>query len=218
MSGGNRRQIASALMRHAAWIMPTARAGWSAAMESELGHIEDDAVALRWALGCVIAGYREWVSDMILLRTWYARSALACLIVLLALREFFAPLLIFAYRMQYLGLAHFLGLRTEGDNYRRLIPIMDATPLWLVALWAAAGLLYLVALWQMLRRTGASYVPFFLGFGLEVTGMFVIRGLEASTGVIVGPIPLIRAAGYLLTFSVGFVLWCATRKNIGATN
>lgn len=215
---GLMRRIALALMRHAAHIMPAARADWSAAMEGELQDIENDGVALRWALGCVIAGYREWVNDMVMLRTWYARSALACLIVLLALREFFAPLLIFAYRMQYLGLAHFLGLRTAGDNYRRLIPIMDATPSWLVALWVAAGLLYLVALWQMLRRTGASYVPFFLGFGLEVAGMFVVRELEASTGVIVGPIPLIRAAGYLLTFSVGFVLWCATHKNIGAAN
>jgi len=134
------RQIACALMRHAARIMPAARADWSAAMEGELGFIENDTVALHWALGCVIAGYRERISDM--LQTWYARSALACLIVLLALREFFAPLLIFAYRMQYLGLAHFLGLRTAGDDYRRLIPVMDATPSWLAALWVAAGFLY----------------------------------------------------------------------------
>lgn len=218
MSGGNRRRIASALMRHAARIMPAARAGWSAAMESELGLIEDDNVALRWALGCLIAGYREWVSDMVSLRTWYARSALACLIALLALREFFAPLLIFAYRMQYMGLAHFLGLRTAGDDYRRFIPIMDATPSWLVVLWVASGLLYLVALWQMLRRSGASHVPFFLGFGLEFAGMLAIQSLETSTGVTVGPIPLIRAAGYFLTFSVGFVLWRATRKNIGAAS
>ncbi len=185
-------------------------------MESELGFIENDNVALHWALGCVIAGYRERMSDM--LQTWYARSALACLIVLLALREFFAPLLIMAYRMKYLGLAHFLGLRTAGDDYRRLIPLMDATPAWVVALWVVAGLLYLVALWQMLRRTGASYVSFFLGAGLDLAGVLAIRSIEASTGVIVNPIPMVRLAGFVLTFSVGFVLWRMTWKSRAAAN
>jgi len=185
-------------------------------MESELGFIENDRVALNWALGCVIAGYRERMSDM--LQTWYARSALACLIVLLALREFFAPLLIVAYRMKYLGLAHFLGLRTAGDDYRRLIPLMDATPFWLVAVWVVAGLLYLIALWQMLRRAGASYVWFFLGAGLDLAGVLANRSIEASTGVIVSPIPLVRLAGFLLTFSVGFVLWRMTGKSTRATN
>ena len=78
-------------------------------------------------------------------------------------REFFAPLLIFAYRMHDLGLAHFLGLRTAGDDYRRLIPVMDATPSWLPVLWVAAGLLFLVALWRMLRRSDGS-VAFLPGF------------------------------------------------------
>jgi hypothetical protein len=153
-----------------------------------------------------------------MLQTWYVRSALACLIVLLALREFFAPVLIFAYRMQYLGLAHFLGLRTAGDDYRRLIPVMDATPSWLAALWVVAGLLYLVALWQMLRRTGASFVWFLLGAGLDLAGVLAIRSIEASTGIVVNPIPLVRLAGFLLTFSVGFVLWRMTGKSRAAAN
>jgi hypothetical protein len=203
-------------MRHAAQIIPAARAEWSAAMQSELDLIEDDNVALYWALGCVIAGYHERMSDM--LQTWYARSALACLIVLLALREFFAPALIVAYRLQYLGLAHFLGLRTAGDDYRRLIPVMDATPSWLVAMWAVAGLLYLAALWQMLRRTGASYVPFFLGCGLDLAGVLAIRSIEASTGVIVSPLPMVRIAGFILTFSVGFILWRMTWRSAPAAN
>ena len=203
-------------MRHAARIMPAVRADWSAAMESELGLIENDKVALHWALGCVLAGYRERMSDV--LQTWHARSALACLIVLLALQEFFAPALIFAYRMKYLGLAHFLGLRTAGDDYRRLIPLMDATAPWLAVLWVLAGLLYLVALWQMLCRKGASHVTFVLGFVLNAIGGVMARSLEASTGVVAVPNPLVRAAEYLLTFSIGFVLWRATRKNIGAAN
>jgi hypothetical protein len=215
---GPTRRLAAALMRHAARIMPVTRADWSAAMESEMSGIEDDGEALRWALGCVTAGYRERMNAMNLLQTWYARSALACLIVLLSLREFFAPMLIVAYRMKYLGLAHFLGLRTAGDDYRRLIPVMDATPSWLVALWVVAGLLYLVALWQMLRRSGASHVPFLLGCGLDLAGLLALRSLEASTGVIVSPIPMVRIAGFLLTFSVGFVLWRMTRIRTKAVN
>jgi hypothetical protein len=198
-------------MRHAAWVMPASRAQWSQAMQSELALIENDKQALRWAMGCAMAGYRERMSEM--LQTWYARSALGCLIMLLALREFFAPTLIVAYRMQYLGVAHFIGLRTAGDDYRRLIPVMDATPSWLVTMWVAAGLLYLVALLQMLRRTGASYVPFALGFLLDAVGEMAVMSLEASTGVAAGPIPLVRAAGFLLTVSVGFMLWQMTRKN-----
>jgi len=100
MSETPRRRAAQALMRHAARIMP--RGDWGKAMQNELQAIDDDHVALRWAFGCVIAGYGERMNVM--LQTWYARSALACLIVLLALREFFAPLLIFAYRTQHLGL------------------------------------------------------------------------------------------------------------------
>ena len=213
---GVSRRIAAVLMRHAARIMPAARASWSAAMESELAHIANDKVALRWALGCVLAGYRERMREM--LQTWYARSALACLIVLLALREFFAPALIIAYRLQYLGLAHFLGLRTAGDDYRRLIPVMDATPSWVVGLWVAAGLLYLIALWQMLRRKRTSYLLFFLGCMLDLAGVLAIRSIEASTGVIVEPIPLVRIAGFLLTFSVGLVLWQMGLNNRIAAN
>ena len=127
------RLIARALMRHAARVMPSGEKNWGAAMQNELQVIEDDHVALNWAIGCVIVGYGERMNA--LLQTWYARAALALLIGVLALREFFAPLLILAYRTQELGLAHFLGLRTAGDDYRRLIPLMDATPAWLPLLW-----------------------------------------------------------------------------------
>jgi len=210
------RRLAQTLMRHAARIMPAREKNWGEAMQNELQVIEDDQVALRWAFGCVIAGFTERMSA--LLQTWYGRSGLACLIALLAVREFFAPLLIFAYRMQYLGLAHFLGLRTEGDDYRRLIPVMDATPSWLPVLWVAAGLLYLIALWRMLRRTGGSTAPFFLGFALELVGIWAVQSVQAATGVVVTPNPIVRAAGVALTLAAGLLLWWATRKRTLAAN
>jgi len=205
-----KRRIAQALMRHAAGIMPAR--DWGEAMQGELHAIEDDQVALRWAAGCVIAGYSERLNAVLF--TWYARSALAFLITLLALREFFAPVMIFAYRMNDLRLAHFLGLRTAGGDYRRLIPVMDATPNWLPLLWVAAGLLFLVALWRMLRRVDGSVPAFFLAFALDLAGAVVAKSIEASTGVIVTPELMVRAAGEILMLSAGFLLWRMTRKQI----
>lgn len=214
MTDAPRRRIANALMRHAVSVMPSR--DWGEAMQAELQIIDNDGEALHWAAGCMIAGYSERLST--LLQTWYARSALACLIALLALREFFAPLMIFAWRMQYLGLAHFLGLRTAGDDYRRLIPLLDATPSWLPVLWVSAGLLYFAALWQMLRRSDLSFAPFFLAFGLDLAGVWAVKSVEASVGVIAEPDPLVRAAGFALTISAGFLLWRMTRKRTPAAS
>ncbi|HWU56833.1 MAG TPA: hypothetical protein VN175_15080 [Rhizomicrobium sp.] len=210
MTNAPRRRFAQMLMRHAAYVMPSGGLDWGSAMQNEMQAIEDDRTALRWAIGCVIAGYNERVNAT--LQTWYARWALACLIALLALREFFAPVLIFTYRMQYLGLAHFLGLRTAGDDYRRLIPVMDATPAWLPILWAAAGLMYLVALWRMLHRKDGSIGPFFLAFALDLAGAVTAKSIEISTGIVVTPNLLVRAAGEVLTLFAGFLLWRMTRK------
>lgn len=213
MSGTPRRLIAQALMRHAARIMP--RDDWGVAMQNELEAIAEDGVALHWAVGCVIAGYDERLN--VLLQTWFVRTALACLIALLAAREFFAPLLIFAYRTQNPGLAHFLGLGTAGHDYRRLIPVMDAIPAWLPLLWIAAGLLFLLALWRMLRRAERSVALFFLAFGLDLVGAVIAKSIEASTGVIVTPHLMVRVAGEVLMLSAGFVLWRMTRNRPAAS-
>jgi hypothetical protein len=209
-----RRHVARVLVRHAAWTMP--RKEWGEAMRSELQAIDDDADALVWAAGCVLAGYWERLNAT--LQTGYARIGLAFPIALLALREFFAPLLIFSYRMKYWGLAHFLGLRTAGDDYHRLIPIMDVTPSWLPVLWVAAGLLYLAALWQMLRRATGSIPLFFLATGLDLVGIWASQSIQISTGVVITPNPVVRAAGVALTFLVGALLWRMTRVATRAVN
>jgi hypothetical protein len=216
MTEGFSRRLAQALMRHAARVMPARKMDWGAAMQNELEAIADDQVALRWAIGCVFAGYGERLNGM--LQTWYVRLGMAGLIALLACREFFAPLLILAYRMHYIGLAHFLGLRTAGDDYRRLIPVMDATPSWLPVLWVAAGLLFLIALWRMLRRLEGSVLLFFLAFGLDLAGAVTAKSIEARTGVVVTPNILVRAAGEVLMLSIGFLLWRMTRKSTYQAN
>ena len=58
------RRLASALLAHAARTLPRRRASWAEAIEAEAQHIESDAAALRWAVGCVFASYRERIRAM----------------------------------------------------------------------------------------------------------------------------------------------------------
>lgn len=51
------RRIAMKLVRHASRVLPGAQSDWAEAMRREIEYIEDDAAALRWAIGCVTASY-----------------------------------------------------------------------------------------------------------------------------------------------------------------
>jgi len=53
------RRWAMRLAQHALCVMPGARSSWADAMRRELDYIPNDAAALRWALGCVLASYRS---------------------------------------------------------------------------------------------------------------------------------------------------------------
>jgi len=52
-------RIALGLATHAAHILPLERREWSRAMISEVDHLPSAGAAIRWALGCIIAGYFE---------------------------------------------------------------------------------------------------------------------------------------------------------------
>jgi hypothetical protein len=58
VSPGWWRRWAVKLAQHASWVLPGARSPWAEAMRRELDYIEDDAAALRWAVGCVLASYK----------------------------------------------------------------------------------------------------------------------------------------------------------------
>jgi hypothetical protein len=57
-------QLAIRLVQHAGKVLPADREHWAEAMAAELAHIPDDAAALKWAVGCVIASYSERIDDM----------------------------------------------------------------------------------------------------------------------------------------------------------
>jgi hypothetical protein len=69
-------------------VLPGAQSPWAEAMRRELDYIADDAAALRWAIGCVLASYRTrllrwpWFSPR---TSWRQGAASGALMVLLAL-------------------------------------------------------------------------------------------------------------------------------------
>ena len=59
-----KRRLAVALTRRAGQLLPTSRLDWAKAMQGELDHLGSDQDALRWAIGCVVAGTKERINSM----------------------------------------------------------------------------------------------------------------------------------------------------------
>ncbi|HEY2780116.1 MAG TPA: hypothetical protein VGI90_05055 [Steroidobacteraceae bacterium] len=59
------RRIASVLMNWSARLLPPARTGWAKAMRAEFDHIDEDARAMSWAVGCLLTGVKQRMISMI---------------------------------------------------------------------------------------------------------------------------------------------------------
>ena len=174
------RRLALCAARHAAFVMPPGRSSWAEAMLSEVELIEDDRAALGWAMGAVQTSYVERIRAMELLQTRRASCALALLALWRAFAMIFAPALTAAYRLHAVGIAEFLGARTPGDDYRRFIPLMDATPTWLFGLGAVSGLFYLLAAFQLVRNGRGAFALFAIALSLglaQTAAMHLVPGL-----------------------------------------
>jgi hypothetical protein len=57
-------RFALGLTAHAARVLPPERSEWSKAMIAELDHVPSAGAAIRWAIGCVFAGYIERLRSM----------------------------------------------------------------------------------------------------------------------------------------------------------
>jgi hypothetical protein len=219
------RRMAVALMEHAAHVLPAARSPWEEAMQHELHHIEGDLEALTWAVGCVFASYVERSKVMDVIYTWYARALLAVLIGSQVLSMLFATVLTAACRLHYLGVAAFLGGFTPGDDYRRFIPLMDATPWWIHGLWVAASVLFAASLWQLLRRRREAFLLFAAAWVLGTAGNLISQSMPAYREAFSFPVPLftrdylIPAVTALVPVSIAAALWahgrCSLANNAG---
>ncbi|HEX4637609.1 MAG TPA: hypothetical protein VH189_15600 [Rhizomicrobium sp.] len=203
------RQVANALMRHATWVMPSSDKAWGDAMQNEMQSIEEDREALRWAVGCLIASYGE--RTLGLLHSRPARWTLASLTSLLAMREFFAPAMVMAYRLQDQWLLQLFGAQTAGHDYHRFTPLLETVPSWILMFWIVSGLLYVGAIWRLLRKAGAAYVPFFLALIMDMTGSLMNRPFEIASGVVVNPHALVNAGAVLLPCLMGMMFWGMAR-------
>jgi len=79
------RRWAVKLAQHASSALPGVHSPWAEAMRREIDYIADDAAALRWAIGCVLASYRTRLMQWFNPRTsWRQVAASSALILLLA--------------------------------------------------------------------------------------------------------------------------------------
>ena len=214
------RRLASTLTRHATRVLPASRSDWARAMRSELDHIETDAEAIKWAIGCVLAGYVERSRVMNLLDTGIARAILSFLLATQVVSFLFATVLTAAWRLHYLSLATFLGSFTPGDDYRRFIPLMDATPWWLHALWVCASVLFFASAWQLIRKQPSAFLLFAAGWILGTTGNLIGQASPVYRAAFSFPEPiftrdyLIPAATALLPIFIAAALWTHSRYRL----
>ena len=197
------RRTAFALMAHAAAVLPPARWPWAEAMKHELHHIEGDLDALTWAVGCVLASYVERSKVMKVIHTWYARGFLTLLILGQVLSMLFATVMTTAYRLHYLGVAALLGGFTPGDDYRRFIPLMNATPWWIHGLWVAAAVLFFTSWWQLVRNRPA-FSLFAAAGVLGTAGNLISQSMPAYREAFSFPAPLLTR-DYLIPIATALV-------------
>ena len=161
---------------------------------------------------------------MYLIDTWHVRAFLALAIGVEVLSMLFATALTGAYRLHYLGVAAFLGAFTPGDNYRRFIPLINATPWWIHGLWLAAATLFVVSALQLLRKSLAAFPLFAAAWVLGTVGNLLSRTLPAYREAFSFPAPLF-SRNYLIPGAMAFVpvligaaLWAHGRCSLATSS
>jgi hypothetical protein len=155
-----KHRAALRLLQHAAKVLPPNREHWADAMAAEIAHIPDDAAALKWAVGCVVASYSERIEDMTTVRPGLSRWVLFVeMFCFLAMPTFgffdvltppyYAPLrvTVFILSLALLGpVGLVVAFKTVVLNRPRL-PTVAAWALRILAAWVLlADLMYLLAL------------------------------------------------------------------------
>jgi hypothetical protein len=164
------RSAARLLARHAASVAPHPRAGWGNAMQREVEHIEDDAEALGWAFGCVLASYEERAMHLSKPVLIILRMVVAGLIGVYALSQLPIVLMVWGYKAGNFELAAATDGVTAGDDFHRFVPLMDQMS-WLQLI--GGGLqcaFYLCAVVAIVVGWRRAPLLFAAGFLLQVAG------------------------------------------------
>jgi hypothetical protein len=214
-SESTRRRLADALVRGAGRVMPPGHQPWADAMRNEMAYTADDHEALRWAIGCLRAASLARIRGLYLLDVPAVRAAGALFATLRAFGAVFPTLLTLAYRQGSLGMTERLGRMTPGDDFHRLVPLMEAIPVWVHALAAAEGACYLAAVICLLARWRAAYVALLAGVSLEFVLTVFGRALETEVGVAAVPDPSFLAAvllPFVLPLLLALAAWSGSRR------
>jgi hypothetical protein len=186
-------------------------------MHNEVAYLADDSEALRWSLGCVQAALVARVRALYLLDVPAVQAIIVLIAACGAFSASFPTLLTIAYRLQALGAAEGLGGLTAGDDYRRLIPLMEAVPAWLHVMMVAAGACYLAAMACVVRRRRAAAFLLVLAVGIERTADLLGRPIAEAVGVVAVPNPSVLAAVILpvvLPLLTALAAWSGSASRI----
>jgi len=149
------RWLSAQLISVATHISPCERDEWAKAMSREVDEIPSEREALRWALGCVQVSCHERLKSMRLTIWWLVRWGMALWIALLAIDSLAYAGTTLTYKLQAWRAIPILGLLRE--HYHWNVPLLEVTPLWWPLLSLVAGVVFLLAIVLILRRSRVAF-------------------------------------------------------------
>jgi hypothetical protein len=153
------RWLSTQLISIAMHVSPHEREEWAEAMSREVDEIPSEREALRWALGCLQASCHQRLKSVRLTSWWPVRWGIALWIALLAVDTLFYAGITLAYK---------LGLFAEHYPYPENVPLLEVTPLWEPMLALVAGVVYLLAIVLILRRSQIAFAAVVAPFAVTL--------------------------------------------------
>lgn len=208
------RRLAEAAVRHAAWVLAPIRPMQARAMRAEVEHIGDDGPALAWALGCLVAAYRQRTS-LVTIGVAGARAAIA-----LAAAGFGYGHIDIGMRNLILKAQLMAGIVSIPPSGPRAVylGILDAEPLghwaWAALIFGIVGGLHILAAGLLALGRGAR-------LRIVLAALVVLTTTSHLTGGGGLTLPVIYAALLLMMGGTGAVLdrlWAGERKRLAASD
>ena len=158
------RWLSTQLISVAMHVSPCERDEWAQAMSREVDEIPSEREALRWALGCLQASCQERLKSMRLTNWWPIRWGMALWIALLAIDTLAYAGITLTYKLQAWRTIPILGLLKE--HYHWNVPLLEVIPLWEPMLALVVGVVFLLAIVLILRRSQIAFAAVVAPFAI----------------------------------------------------